>query len=62
MPSYLAKTEIPKDRTDVLHILRLNGDQIDNLSPGQIAAIRSIYFLDSDRSILDLIESGEVQP
>jgi len=62
MVSELRATDTPITRVDVLHILALNEDHLDRLSPDQIAAIRSIYFLNSDRSIQDLIESGEMQP
>jgi hypothetical protein len=55
MPSYLAKTEIPRDKRDVVHLLFLVDDEINQLSADQIAAIRVIYRLDSDVTIEQLI-------
>jgi len=55
MPSYLAKTDIPRDKRDVVHLLFLVDDDIDQLNPEQIAAIRAIYHLDSDVTVEQLI-------
>jgi len=62
MPSYLAKTEIPIDKRDVVHLLFLVDDDLTKLSHDQIAAMRQIYHLDDDRTIQSLIESGEMRP
>ena len=58
MPSYLAKTDIPKDKRDVVHLLFLVGDNLDELSPEQLAATRKIYHLDDDKSIEEIIREG----
>jgi hypothetical protein len=62
MVSELRATEIPRNRVDVLHLLALHGDDLSLLSSEQIAAIRSVYFLDSDKTIEQLVRDGEVQP
>jgi len=56
----LSATDIPRDRTDVLHVLRLHGDDLNELSPTQIAALRKIYRLDDDRSVEELLAAGEI--
>ena len=58
MVSDLSATDIPVNRVDVLHILAANEDDLDRLPPEQIAAIRSIYFLDSDGTIAQLVREG----
>lgn len=60
MVSNLLPSEIPRDRTDVLHLLRQHDDDLDRLSPDQLAAIRKIYRLDDPRTITELIASGEI--
>ena len=46
----LQATDIPVTRTDALHVLALNGDDLKRLSFEQKSAIRKIYFLDDDRT------------
>jgi hypothetical protein len=58
MPSYLAKTDIPQDKRDVVHLLFLVDDEIDELSPEQLGAIRAIYHLDDDTTIEQFIRGG----
>jgi len=55
MVSELQATDIPVTRVDVLHILALNEDDLDRLSPEQVAAVRAIYHLDSDLSVEQLV-------
>ena len=59
MVSVLSKTDIPCDRVDALHVLALNDDDLDKLSPDQIAAIRKIYFLNDFRTVADRIIAGD---
>ena len=61
MVSGLAATDIPRDRVDALHILALNGDDLTRLSPGQIAAIRAIYFLDTEKTVEQLVRAGDLE-
>jgi hypothetical protein len=60
MVSNLLPFEIPRDRADVLHLLRQHDDDLNDLSPVQIAAIRKIYRLDDPRTIAELIAAGEI--
>ena len=60
MVSELKATDIPRDRVDVLHILALNDDDLDQLSPEQLAAIRKIYFLDSDKTVEQRVREGSI--
>jgi hypothetical protein len=60
MVSNLRLSEIPRDRTDVLHILRQHNDDINDLSPAQIAAIRALYHLDDNRSVADRLRDGSL--
>jgi hypothetical protein len=60
MPSNLARTDIPRDRTDVIHLLFLVDDNLDRLNPAQRAAIREIYRLDDNRSIEQRVRAGEI--
>lgn len=60
MASNLLPSEIPQDRTDVLHLLRQHDDDLDRLSTDQLAAIRKIYRLDDPRTIAELIAAGEI--
>jgi hypothetical protein len=59
MPSYLAKTDIPKDKRDVVHLLFLVDDDLAALNPKQIAAIREIYHLNNDLTVEQLIREEE---
>jgi hypothetical protein len=61
MVSQLSATDIPRDRVDALHILALNGDDLDRLKPDQLEALRRLYRLDDPRSIRELIESGDLR-
>ncbi|MGP8085935.1 MAG: hypothetical protein ACLQBP_02055 [Methanoregula sp.] len=61
MTSELAATDIPITRTDTLHVLALNGDDLKRLSFEQRSAIRKIYFLDDDRSVEQLIRDREIK-
>ena len=58
MVSELNATDIPRDRVDVLHILALNDDDLDQLNPEQLAAIRKIYCLDDDRTVEQRVREG----
>ncbi|MFY9980935.1 MAG: hypothetical protein WAK75_00020 [Methanoregula sp.] len=60
MASNLLPSEIPQNRTDVLHLLRQHDDDLDELSTDQLAAIRKIYRLDDPRTITELIAVGEI--
>jgi hypothetical protein len=62
MVSELQATDIPRDRTDVLHLLRLHNDDLNELTPDQIAAMRSLYFLNDERTVAQLVREGEVHP
>ncbi|MGA2918118.1 hypothetical protein [Methanoregula sp.] len=53
-------TDIPVNRTDALHILALNGDDLKHLSFEQKTAILKIYFLDDDRTVEQLVQAGEI--
>ena len=58
MPSYLAKTDIPQDKRDVVHLLFLVDDNIDEMSPAQLTAIREIYHLNDNKTVEDLVREG----
>ena len=61
MVSDLLPSDIPRDRTDVLHLLRQHGDDLDTLSADQIAALRKIYRLDNCRSVDELMQAGLIE-
>lgn len=60
MVSTMQAREIPVTRTDVLHILALNGDNLSLLTYEQKTAIRKIYFLDDDRSVEQRVKDGDL--
>jgi len=60
MTSELKATDTPITRTDALHILALNGDDLKHLSFDQKTAIRKIYFLDDDRTLEQRLQAGEI--
>jgi hypothetical protein len=60
MTSELKASDIPVTRTDALHILALNGDDLKRLSFEQKSTIRKIYFLDDDRTVEQLAQTGEI--
>ncbi|MGA2161314.1 MAG: hypothetical protein ABSG28_03815 [Methanoregula sp.] len=43
----------------MLHLLRQHDDDLNDLSPVQIVAIRRIYYLDDPRSVADRLRAGE---
>ncbi|MGA9204458.1 hypothetical protein [Methanoregula sp.] len=60
MVSALQATDIPVTRTDALHVLALNGDDLKRLSFEQKSAIRKIYFLDDDRTVEQRLQDGDL--
>ena len=58
MASHLRATDIPRTRVDALHVMRLNGDDPDELSDAQYQACRKLYFLDDPRSVKDRVLAG----
>ena len=62
MVSELQATDIPRNRTEALHILAVNEDDLSKLTPGQIATIRALYFLDDDRTLEQRLRDGDLDP
>jgi hypothetical protein len=60
MTSTLSASDIPITRVDALHVLALNGDDLNRLSFEQKTALRKIYFLDDDRTVEQLAQAGEI--
>lgn len=60
MVSTLAATDTPTNKTDALHVLSLNDDELRNLSYEQKKAIRKIYFLDDDRTVAERVLVGDL--
>ncbi len=60
MVSELQATDIPISRTDVLHVLALNDDNLILLTYEQKAAMRKIYFLDDDRTVEQRVRDGDL--
>jgi hypothetical protein len=52
---------IPETRAQALSILRMVGDDPDQLTEPQRQAIRRLYFLDDDRSVEQLVHDGEIR-
>lgn len=53
---------IPSKRVHCLSILNQLNNDADALSPEQRVAFRSLYRLDDNRKIQELIEVGELEP
>ena len=51
---------IPHHRGGVVLLLESVGWNLGFLSVEQIAAVRQLYFLDSDKTIEEMVRSGEV--
>jgi len=60
MVSTLSASDIPVTRTDALHVLALNGDDLSLLSYKQKIAIRNLYFLDDDRTVEQRVRAGDL--
>ncbi len=52
--------DIPTTRTEMLSLLRREDDDLDRLSPTQLAAIRRLYLLDDDRTVAERIQNGDI--
>ncbi len=52
--------DIPTTRTETVSLLRRLDDDLDRLSPTQLAAIRRLYLLDDDRTVAERIQNGDI--
>jgi len=52
--------DIPTTRAEALSLLRREDDDLDRLTPTQIAAIRRLYLLDDDRTVAERIQTGDI--
>ena len=52
--------DIPSTRTETVSLLRRLDDDLDRLSPAQLAAIRRLYLLDDDRTVAERLRDGEI--
>jgi hypothetical protein len=49
---------VPANRTNLLSLLRHYDDNVEALSPAQLAAFRKLFFLDDTRTVQRLVEDG----